>query len=164
LQQHSDGELIWHDLVDTQYWLLPMNNSTFAGEQINTKARTAIVDTGTSLLLLPTEDFAQVLQIFEKKHNLAFKLTLTGFYSATCDPNQLDQIGSISFEIDNIKYELPREALVEYMPLYQSCKLKLMTLSGMKTSWVLGLNFFHSYFTVFDAGNKRVGFARSKFA
>ena len=28
--------------------------------------------------------------------------------------------------------------------------------------WILGLNFFHGYYTIFDAGEKRVGFARSK--
>ena len=28
--------------------------------------------------------------------------------------------------------------------------------------WILGLNFFHGYYTIFDAGKKRVGFARSK--
>ena len=27
--------------------------------------------------------------------------------------------------------------------------------------WILGLNFFHGYYTIFDAGYKRVGFARS---
>ena len=27
--------------------------------------------------------------------------------------------------------------------------------------WIMGVNFFHAYYTVFDPENKRVGFGRS---
>jgi hypothetical protein len=30
-------------------------------------------------------------------------------------------------------------------------------------TWILGLNFFPGYYAIFDAGNARVGFARSNF-
>jgi hypothetical protein len=41
------------------------------------------------------------------------------------------------------------------------CRLRIMQ-SPLVKNWILGLNFFHGYYTVFDAGNKRVGFARAK--
>jgi hypothetical protein len=33
--------------------------------------------------------------------------------------------------------------------------------SPLSSYWILGLNFLHSYYAVFDAGNKRIGFART---
>ena len=63
LEQHSDGNLQWHDLLDTNYWLLPMNNSTIQGVPVKTSATSVIIDTGTSLVLLPENDFASILSI-----------------------------------------------------------------------------------------------------
>ena len=44
------------------------------------------------------------------------------------------------------------------------CTFKVMTMemSGSQAFWIMGLTFFQNYYTVFDLGRQRVGFAESK--
>ena len=44
------------------------------------------------------------------------------------------------------------------------CMFKVMTMdmSGDQAYWIMGLTFFQNYYTVFDLGNQRIGFAESK--
>ncbi len=44
------------------------------------------------------------------------------------------------------------------------CTFKVMTMemSGNSAFWIMGLTFFQNYYTVFDLGKQRVGFAESK--
>jgi Eukaryotic aspartyl protease len=53
LAAHSAGNLQWHELLSTKYWLLPFNNATYQGLEIKTKVTSVVIDTGTSLVLLP---------------------------------------------------------------------------------------------------------------
>lgn len=43
------------------------------------------------------------------------------------------------------------------------CVFKIMNLDFPKSVrfWIMGVSFFHNYYTVFDAENKRIGFATS---
>jgi hypothetical protein len=64
----------------------------------------------------------------------------------------------IHFNIDGILYTLPRESYV--LVEGSVCALKLMSTASMNV-WILGLNFFENYYTIFDQENRRVGFAPS---
>lgn len=164
---HAAGNLQWHELLSTKYWLLPFNNATFQGEAIDSRARSIVIDTGTSLVLLPELDFKTVKQMLLAKNGLDFQEQASGVYLAKCSTEQLASISDLKFEVDNITYEVPKEALVstydQVLTDQSLCRLKVMQ-SPLADHWILGLNFFHGYYTVFDAGNQRIGFAKSLLA
>ena len=67
------------------------------------------------------------------------------------------------FHINGEEYILPKENYI-----YRSKKpgkdaiCGIMILEGGKDTWILGLNFFPNYYTVFDQENQRIGLGVSK--
>ena len=57
LRAHSKGNIIWHDLFDTNYWTLPMSDVAYGNTTVPIVVDQLIVDTGTSLTLIPSQDF-----------------------------------------------------------------------------------------------------------
>ena len=118
-----------------------------------------IVDTGTSLTLIPSRDFNSLVQIITKENpKLDFYKLKNGLSASMCSRDDFNSFQDLSFKVDNITYQLPVSAYVQYSA--GQCQLRLMNAPNVG-HWILGLNFFHGYYTVFDAGRKRVGFARS---
>lgn len=55
--------IIWHSLANQKYWTLPLTNVELNGYQVQTKASMVIVDTGSSFVVLPTQDYLTVAQM-----------------------------------------------------------------------------------------------------
>jgi hypothetical protein len=53
--------LIWHQLINTNYWSVPMANPQINGVVILTTAKTAIVDTGSSYAVVPPSDYKKIM-------------------------------------------------------------------------------------------------------
>ena len=62
--------------------------------------------------------------------------------------------------MDDKEYILTKE---NYIELYgRMCVFKVMVMDFYGDPfWIMGLTFFHNYYTVFDQDNSRIGFAES---
>jgi len=85
LVNHSAGKLIWHDLLDTTYWKLPMSNVRYGDNELQVSVKELIVDTGTSLTLIPTKDFnTLVTMISDANTRLDFYRLKNGLSASIC--------------------------------------------------------------------------------
>jgi Eukaryotic aspartyl protease len=57
---------------------------------------------------------------------------------------------------------MTKENYVERQGTMCVFKIMQMDFSYQDPFWIMGLTFFHNYYTVFDQGNSRIGFAESK--
>ena len=145
-------DLAWVKLSHATYWQIDVDNVTIGSYQTS-KATNAIVDSGTSLLTGPSDDVASIAQ------TIGATKSLMGQYTVDC--GTIDNIPSLTFGINGIKYEIPGKALI-----IQSQNICLFAMMGMDfpspgPQWILGDVFMREYYTVFDYENEQVGFAKA---
>jgi hypothetical protein len=151
---HHTGELSYVPLVETNYWTIGLDSMILEGENVSfTTAARAIVDTGTSTLAGPA---AEVKALAKKLG--AIPVLNTGEYSINCDKQQTAP--SISVGVGGQKYVLTAEQYI--INSGGQCILGILGLDVPPPAgplWILGDVWLRVYFTVFDYGQKRLGFA-----
>jgi len=77
----QSASLSWNPLVDTDYWSVKLSKVSIGGSEIPLSASKAIVDSGTSLLLVPAKDFANLSRIWSRNLKCA---TAGDYFSCEC--------------------------------------------------------------------------------
>lgn len=150
-KKHYTGELTYVNLTATDYWRIELD-SVFLGNSRVHGSASAIVDTGTSLLTGPSD----AVELIAKQ--LGARKFVQGEYLVSCSKD----LPSLTFNIGGIEYTFDKS---DY--LIQSGKLCLLGIISLDVPapngplWILGDVFIRKYYTVFDYGNQRVGFALS---
>lgn len=181
-QKHYTGCLQWHDLGQFKddisgnqfegYWDFSLDLVKVGGTEMTT-SNVALVDTGSSYIIGPPRDVAQFAVL-----NNAKCFTVDSASNTFSPPQEVDcqreqgfdasiiecdePFFNLEFIADGITYVLEKEDLVLNIPTSfgQACVLRVVGSEGIP-GWVLGDAFLNKYYTAFDFGNQKVGFAVS---
>jgi len=151
---HFTGSLTWVPLSSATYWEVALTEMQINGGSV-TSVKKAVLDSGTSLLAGPT---AEVKKIAALVGATPFFLN-PNEYTVSCSalptmPNIDITFGGHTFTLTPTDYIISVEDI--------ECLLGITGIdvpAPMGPLWILGDVFIRKYYTVFDYGNKRLGFA-----
>ncbi|XP_078098066.1 gastricsin-like [Mustelus asterias] len=151
------GEIVWAPVLQQMYWLIAMDGVLLNGESaFCTQGCQAMVDTGTSYLTVPSQHLEQLLQYigaYEDEY---------GGYLVNCDT--VAKLPSLTFIINGVHLTIPGSAYIQQSYGYcvvaiQSTYLRAPTRNGL--FWILGDVFLREFYSIYDRGNNRMGFAKA---
>ncbi|XP_011189405.1 lysosomal aspartic protease [Zeugodacus cucurbitae] len=148
---HYVGELTYVPVVNEGYWQFNVDSVIINDNYICYEC-SAIADTGTSLLAVPTDIYVSV------QNAIGAQLSNDQQYYVEC--MDVSSLPTISFSIGGTTFDLSSS---DYIVEAESEDGGVQCMSAFEDAgtnfWILGDVFIGKYYTVFDLGNNQVGFA-----
>jgi len=136
------------------YWEVELEKIGFGEEELDLENMGAAIDTGTSLIVMPT-DIAEMLN-----KEIGATKSWNGQYTVDC--NTIGSLPELSFFFGGKEYALKGEDYV--LNAGGTC---ISSFTGMDIPapigplWIVGDTFLRKYYTAYDLGRNAVGFAKS---
>jgi saccharopepsin len=148
------GKITYVPVRRKAYWEVELEKIAFGDDELELEMTGAAIDTGTSLIALPT-DIAEMLNT-----QIGAKKSWNGQYTVECD--KVPSLPDLTFYFGGQPYPLKGS---DYILEVQGTCMSAFT--GMDINlpggslWIVGDVFLRKYFTVYDLGRNAVGFAKS---
>lgn len=157
---HYEGDVTYLPVTKRRYWQFKMDGIKISGRTTLCKGGCqAIADTGTSAILGPSDDIAKLNQ------RIGAQEFSPGQYIVACE--SLPKLPKISFRLNKREFVLDPEDYV-FKGTEQGETTCLSGFAALDVPpplgplWILGDRFIGRYYTIFDRGNDRVGFADAR--
>jgi len=151
---HYEGKIHYAPVIRKGYWEVKLDNVKFDDDPIDIEPVGAAIDTGSSLLVLPTT----LADLINKE--IGAKKNYAGQYTLDCDtvpslPRFCLVFNGKDFCLDSTDYvlEVQKQCISGFMGMDIP--------PPMGPIWIIGDVFLRKYYTVYDLGRDRVGFAKA---
>jgi saccharopepsin len=150
------GKIKYAPVRRKAYWEVELEKVKFGDDELELENTGAAIDTGTSLIALPT-DVAELLNA-----QIGAKKSWNGQYQVDC--NRVPSLPDLTFVFDGESYPISG---TDYILNVQGTCISAFTgldinLPDGGSIWIIGDVFLRKYYTVYDLGRNAVGFAKSK--
>jgi len=149
------GKIAYVPVRRKAYWEVELEKVEFGDDALELSNTGAAIDTGTSLIVVPT-DVAEMLNA-----QIGATKSWNGQYTVDC--NKVPSLPDFSFYFGGNPYALKGSEYI--LNVQDTCISPFM---GMDINlpggslWIVGDVFLRKYFTVYDLGRNAVGFALSR--
>ncbi|KAL7736820.1 hypothetical protein ACLKA6_015661 [Drosophila palustris] len=153
------GNFTYVPVTHRAYWQIKLEKARIGQLQLCQKGCQVIIDTGTSFLAVP---YDQATLINESIGGIP---AAYGQYSVPCE--QVPHLPTLSFSLGGRRFQLKGEDYVFHdifadRTVCASAFIAVDLPSPTGPLWILGDVFLGKYYTEFDMGNHRIGFADAK--
>ncbi|GAA5846218.1 hypothetical protein JCM9279_005863 [Rhodotorula babjevae] len=153
-ERHYTGKIDYVPVRRKGYWEVELEKVKFGDETLELENTGAAIDTGTSLIALPT-DLAEIIN-----RDIGAKKGWNGAYTVECStvpslPSLTMYFGGKPYQLDSKDYIL--EVQGTCMSAFQGLDIP----APMGPIWIVGDVFLRKFYTVYDHGRNAVGFAKS---
>lgn len=136
------GNMTYVSISVDDYWQFDMAEATLNGVTLCRNCK-AIADTGTSLIMAPIDAYTKLFGILGINPD------------ATVDCSTVQFMPVLKFVIGGTVFGIPPSNYVLFLD--DGCQVGIQTMGT--DFWILGDIFLGQYYTEFDLGNNRIGFA-----
>ncbi|XP_066109043.1 gastricsin [Saccopteryx bilineata] len=149
------GQIYWAPVTQELYWQIGVEEFLIGGQASGwcSQGCQAIVDTGTSLLTVPQQYMSALLQATGAQEDQY------GQFVVNC--NYIQNLPTFTFIINGVQFPLPPSSYILNNNGYCTVGVEPTYLPSQNGQplWILGDVFLRAYYSVYDMGNNRVGFA-----
>ncbi|OBZ86030.1 Saccharopepsin [Choanephora cucurbitarum] len=152
---HYTGDIVWSDIRRKGYWEITLENVKFGGDYVDLDPVGAAIDTGSSLLVVPTT-IADLIN-----HELGAEKNWAGQYVLDC--GRISELPEFCLTFSGKDFCLSAEDYV--LNVQNQCISGFMGMDIPEPAgplWIIGDVFLRKYYSIYDLGNDRVGLAKAK--
>jgi len=152
---HYEGKITYAPIRRKGYWEVELEKVKFGDEVMELDNTGAAIDTGTSLIALPT-DVAEIINA-----EIGATKSWNGQYTVPCE--SIPNLPPLVFTFAGKDYQI--EASDYILNVQNSCISSFTGLdipAPMGPIWIIGDTFLRKYFTVYDLEKNAVGFAKAR--
>lgn len=153
-ESHYKGDLIWLPVRRRAYWETSLDSITLGHEKAELVNTGAILDTGTSLIVVPST-IAELIN-----ESIGAKKGWNGQYTVECSAR--DSLPDLTFTLAGYNFKIsPFDYILEVQGSCMSALMGMDFPEPVGPLVILGDAFLRSYYSVYDLGNSTVALAHS---